>query len=77
MSTWMASLNGAMTLFAVGIRVAISLQPSPAPGASYTIYRSTLGGWGLPLLIGYVLLTAVSATGAFVARRSYASTLAV
>ena len=76
-STWMASLNGAITLMAVGIRVAISLQPSPVPEASYTIYRSTLGGWGLALLIGYFVVTAVSATGAFVARRSYASTLAV
>jgi len=77
LSMWMAGLNAALTLLAVGIQVAISLQPLPVPGASYILYRSTLGGWDVALLIGYFILTAISATGAHVARRSYASTLNV
>ena len=75
LSTALAGLNGALMILAVGNRVALSLQPKPPPGASYWMYRSALGVWDVPLLIGFLPLTIVSALGAFTARRAFVRTL--
>jgi len=77
LSTALACLSGVLTLLAVGNRVALSLQPTPLPGAGYWMYRSSLDAWYLPLLIGFLLLTIISALGAHAARRSYTRTLIV
>jgi len=77
LSTTLAGLSGVLMILAVGNRVALSLQPKPLPGASYWLYRSALGIWDLPLLIGFLLLTIVSALGAFSARRSYSRTISL
>ncbi len=76
-SAALAALSGVLALLAVGVRVALSLQPTPLPGASYLMYRSSIGLWDVPLLFGVVLLTVVSALGAVAARRSYTRTLTV
>jgi hypothetical protein len=77
LSTALAGLSGVMMLLAMGNRVALSLQPTPLPGTSYLMYRSALGVWDVPLLIGFLLLTIVSALGAYAARLSYTRTLNV
>lgn len=75
LSAALAALSGVLALLAVGDRVALSLQPTPLPGASYWMYRSSIGMWDVPLLIGLLLLTIVSARGAVAARRSYIHTV--
>ena len=77
LSVALASLSGVLTLLAVGNRVALSLQPTPLPGASFLMYRSALGVWDVPLLVGFLLLTIISALGAHAARHSYTRTLTV
>jgi len=76
LSAALAGLSGALTLLAVGNHVALSLQPTPLPGASYWAYGSSLGVLDVPLLIGFSLLTVISVLGAYAARRSYSRTLA-
>jgi len=75
LSAALAALSGVLALLAVGNRVALLLQPTPLPGASYWMYRSSIGMWDVPLLIGFLLLTILSALGAVAARRSYTRTL--
>jgi hypothetical protein len=74
-SATLAGLSGVLILLAIGNRIALSLQPTPLPGASYLVYSSSLGVVDAPLLIGFLLLTLISALGAYAARRSYSQTL--
>ena len=74
-SAALAGLSGVLTLLAIANRIALSLQPTPLPGASYWSYSSSLGVLDVPLLIGFLLLTLISALGAFAARRSFTRTL--
>ena len=75
LSAALAGLSGVLTLLAVGNCVALSMQPKALPGASYWVYSSSLGVSAVPLLTGFLLLTIVSALGAYAARSSYTRTL--
>ncbi len=75
LSAVLAGLGGLLALLSVADRVALALQPTPTPGASYWLYRSSLGGWEAPLLCGLVALSALSALGAATALRSYRRTI--
>ena len=75
LSTALAGLSVVLMLLAVSDRVALLLQPTPRPGASYLMYRSSLGAWDVPLLLSFFLLTIVSVLGAYTTRRSYARLL--
>lgn len=75
LSVPLSALSGVLVLLAVSGRVALLFQPTPLPGASYWIYRSSLGLWEGPLLAGFLMLMIVSVLGAVAARRSYTRTL--
>jgi hypothetical protein len=67
----LAGLNVLTTFCVASYLFAISRQPVPLPGADYLLFRSSLGGWNAALVVGFVLVAALSVTGAFTARQSY------
>ena len=70
-ATALSALFVTMTLAVAACAVAASMQPTPLKGSSYLTWRSTLGGWNVPLVLAFAMMSIVSCLGTFASRRAY------